>query len=110
MGDGSDRRRPPGRRQASLFVGSDIEPLPFGRSRDLSLTGVFLETTARPPIGDEREISIAWGADVFTCSARVVRHADDGVALVFVEPDTFFQQVLHEIVEISPPVDIVPGR
>ncbi|MEE8408992.1 MAG: PilZ domain-containing protein [Myxococcota bacterium] len=107
---GSERRRLPGRRKASLFVGSDIDPVSFAHSRDLSLTGLFLETNARPEVGSEHEISIAWGAYIYTCTARVVRQAPDGVALTFVATDTFFLQAIQEIMATSPQVDIVPGR
>jgi hypothetical protein len=105
-----DRRKPPARRQAALFVGSEDERLPFARSRDLSMSGVFLETDGRPPVGEQFEISIAWGDNVFSCEARVVRHARDGVGLLFLEPDTFFEQAVEEILSSSPPVDVVPGE
>lgn len=110
MADDSNRRRGPRRREAALFVGSDQEPLPFGRTRDLSLTGILLETEARPAIGETREITIAWGDETYACTARIVRHTDYGVALEFVDPDTFFTEALHEIIAASQPVDIVSGR
>ena len=106
---GDERRKPPNRRLAALFVGSDDGTLPFGRTRDLSLTGIFLETGGRPAIGQRYEIGIAWGEGVFGCQAKIVRHAVNGVALTFIDPDTFFLQAIQEIMETSPPVDIVPG-
>ena len=74
MGDARDRRRPPGRRDASLFVGSTLE------------------------------ITVAWGDDVFTCHAKVVRAAADGLALTFIDPDTFLLQALQEIMDDAPAV------
>lgn len=105
----SERRNRPLRRKAALFVGSADDRLPFARSRDLSMNGVFVETDGRPSVGDELEISIAWGDDVFSCTARVVRHAEDGIAITFLGPDTFFEQAVHEILSSSPPADVVPG-
>jgi len=110
MGKPSDRRQPPSRRQASLFVGSDQEPLPFGRTRDLSLSGVFLETSSRPALGELRELTLAWGEDVVECQAKVVRHDHDGIALVFIDADTFFIQAIEEIMATSPVVDLISGE
>jgi hypothetical protein len=104
----SDRRRPPCRRKAALFVAtSDGEP-PVARSRDLSTTGIFLETENRVPMGSSLDISLAWGESLLSCQARVVRRDDAGIALAFVEPDTFFMQAIDEIMESSPPVEGEP--
>jgi hypothetical protein len=105
-----DRRRPPHRRSAALFVATSDGALPFARTRDLSATGVFLETGAAPPVGSRVEISIAWGESVQTCLARVVRVDRDGVALEFVDPDTFFLQAVAEIMAESRPNDVTPKR
>jgi hypothetical protein len=110
MGVANDRRRPPGRKNASLFVGSTSGVISFARTRDLSITGIFLETEARPAAGSTLEITLAWGDDVFSCHARVVRVADDGFALIFVDPDTFLMQALHEILDSTPTVEPSPTR
>jgi hypothetical protein len=97
--------RPP-RHQVSLFVGSsDADTVPFGRARDLSITGLFLETETRPAIGSTREVVFIWGDDTLSCKAKIVRHAANGVGLEFIDPDALFLQAVKEILETSPPND-----
>ena len=108
MADPRDRRRPPPRRAAALFVSGASGDIPFCRTRDLSLTGLFLETNARPALGSVHEISLAWGDDLFTCRAKVVRHAADGVGICFVEADSLFNEAVQEIMDVSPPLDVTP--
>lgn len=78
--------------------------VPFGRTRDLSVSGVFLETDERPYVGTVREIAVVWGDDTFFCSARVVRHSNDGIGLVFVEPPRPFLDVVTDIIADQPTV------
>jgi len=99
------------RHNVSLFVGSagqDTEP--FGHARNLSLSGVFLETAARPAVDSMRELVFIWGDDTLTCSARVVRHAPDGVGLAFIDPEPAFVHLLREILDTSPAVEIVNAK
>ena len=100
-------QRRPTRHGVSLFFGcadQDIEP--FGRARDLSRTGLFVETQQRPPIGSLRELVLMWGRDTLTCPAKVVRHAADGVGMCFVNPDAAFLVVIEEILATSPRVEV----
>lgn len=90
------------RRAVNLFVGYDAQMPPFGRTRDISWTGCFVETRSRPNIGALVDIHIVWGDDAVSCTAQVVRHADEGVAMRFVEPGVWFMQCVREILEESP--------
>jgi hypothetical protein len=81
----------------TLFIGQADNSVPFGRSRDISTSGVFVETTDRPPIGSMHEIWFVWGDEIYATRASIVRHADDGVALTFEKPDGVFVQALKEI-------------
>ena len=85
-----------------MFVGANNVAIPFARTRDLSLTGLRLETDASLKPGLVLEISIAWGTDVVSCQASVVRSTEDGVAISFLDPDTFFLQALQEIMDSTP--------
>jgi hypothetical protein len=105
-----ERRSHPERRRAALFVGSADNTLLFGRTRDLSTTGIFLETEGRPPIGTALNIDVAWGDHVQSCRAEVVRHAGNGIALRFIDPEPLFQEALREIISSSPTVEIVSGH
>lgn len=102
------KRRPP-RHRVSLFVSAGEEPVPFGRTRDLSVTGLFVETAERPPVALVVNLGLVWGEDGLVCAARVVRHANDGIGLSFLKPDAYFLRAISEILESTPPIDIVPG-
>jgi hypothetical protein len=102
------KRRPP-RHRVTLFVSAGEEPVPFGRTRDLSVTGLFVETKERPPIETVVNLGLVWGEDSLVCAARVIRHTGDGIGLSFVKPDAFFLRAISEILESSPPIDIVSG-
>jgi hypothetical protein len=90
----------PQRHDVPLFI--RLGDSPIGRTRNLSATGVFLETDARPAVGSHDELTIAWGEDLYTCTVRVVRHAADGIGLVFEGPDDYFTQAVQEILADSP--------
>lgn len=99
----------PQRHRVSLFVAAGDEPVPFGRTRDLSVTGVFVETAERPIVEDVVNLALVWGEDSLVCAARVVRHADDGVGLSFLRPDPFFLRAIVEILSTTPPIEVVCG-
>jgi hypothetical protein len=99
----------PQRHSVSLFVSSGEEPVPFGRTRDLSVTGIFVETSERPLVGEVLNIGFVWGEDALVCAARVARHAGDGIGLMFVNPDPFFLRAVSEILDATPPVRVVSG-
>jgi hypothetical protein len=106
------RMRPgvrPQRHSVSLFVSSGDEPVPFGRTRDLSVTGIFVETDKRPQVGGILNIGFVWGEDALVCAARVVRHASDGIGLMFMNPDAFFLRAVSEILDATPPIRVVSG-
>lgn len=92
----------PPRHAVPLFI--RLGDVAMGRTRNLSQTGIFVETGERPPVDSVHELQLAWGTDAYRCAVRVVRHADDGIGLVFIEPDTFFSQAIAEILADTPPV------
>ena len=92
----------------SLFIGEADKSTPLGRSRDVSLSGVFVETPHRPDIDTHCEIWFVWGEDIYSANAKIVRHADDGIGVTFIDPDPLFLRVLQEITgdddETPPPL------
>lgn len=94
------------RHAVNLFVGYDLDTPPFGRTRDLSASGIFVETDDRPAIGDTVDIHMVWGDDNVSCQAKVARHADEGIGLAFIEPNAWFLQCVEEILDSSPPVKV----
>jgi hypothetical protein len=72
-------------------------PIPFGCTRNLSRSGMFLVTEERPPVGMLRRISLVWGEETFFCTARVMRHQADGIALKFEACDPGFRVAISEI-------------
>lgn len=96
--DNDERRVPAARYDITLFIGQGDEGIPLGHTRNLSLSGIFLETDARPPVDSVQEISLVWGEQTYVCRARIVRHADDGIGLTFLDPDQGFCWALDEII------------
>jgi PilZ domain len=88
-------RKAPRRHDVPLFI--RLGDVPIGRTRNLSRNGIFLETDSRPDVDSRHDLSLAWGSGVYSCTARVVRHADDGIGLTFEDVDTFFLQAVDEI-------------
>jgi hypothetical protein len=86
----------------TVFLTAGEEMRPFGRTRDLSATGAFLETNERPEIGAVHEIAIVWGDDTLVCAVRVARHAADGIGVTFVDPGEPFQKAIAEILQSAP--------
>ena len=87
----------------TVFLTAGEEMQPFGRTRDLSITGAFVETGERPEIGSVREVAIVWGDDTVVCAAKVARHAADGIGVTFINPSESFQQAVAEILQSAPP-------
>lgn len=75
----------------------------------MSVTGVFVETEHRPIVEDVLSLGLVWGEDSLICAARVVRHANDGIGLSFLKPDPFFLRAIAEILNTTPPVEVVCG-
>jgi hypothetical protein len=96
------RMREP-RQKIGLLVGIGGTASAAARTRDISLSGLFLETAERPPIGDLIDVWFVWGDDTFTGKAHVIRHADDGIGIAFVEPDNAFLGALAEVMGVSVP-------
>lgn len=94
------------RHAVNLFVGYGIDAPPFGRTRDLSTSGIFVETEDRPALKSIIDVHMVWGDDAVSSEAKVVRHADDGVGLTFVAPGEWFVQVITEVIESSPALAI----
>ena len=101
MTSGDAPGAPAPRFMVAVFLTAGEEMEPFGRTRDLSISGAFVETTERPEIGSMREIAIVWGEDTLVCPARVARHAADGIGVTFVDPGEPFQKAVEEILEGS---------
>ncbi len=103
----NDDRRPETRHQVYLFTGEVTavdswrvptgESEPFGRTRDLSMSGAFVETIKRPEIGSLIEIVFMWGSDGARSMARVIRHTDDGIGLRFEDMSDAFLFALREM-------------
>ncbi len=90
------------RQPVSLFVGlgrGDEKP---ARTRNISMSGLFLETEARPTVGSVVDVWFVWGEDTFIGKAKVIRHAADGIGVAFHEPDALFLGALAEILGIEP--------
>jgi hypothetical protein len=85
------------RHPVSLFVGLGERQDQPGRSRNLSIGGLFLETGERPAVDTLVDLWFVWGEDTFVTKAKVIWHGDDGVGLSFVEPGT---EVLGALAEI----------
>jgi len=98
MSDSRERRDVPSRYKIAIFIVDGGETVPFGVTRDLNRTGMFVQTKERPPIDALTTISFVWGEDTFSAQARVVRHEETGVGVAFIEPEEFFLQALDEIV------------
>ena len=102
LGDVTEDQPPRAPRfEVTIFMVTGEEMEPLGRTRDLSASGAFLETSSRPTIGSEQEVGFVWGDDTVTCRARVVRHAGDGFAITFLAPDDHFLRVLQEVTETA---------
>ena len=87
---------------APLFVRRDGKDLPWGMTRNLSVSGMFLETEDRDPVGTEYTISIVWGDEIYACRARVMRHGSAGLGLMFIDPDASFLRTVQEVIDSSP--------
>ena len=85
----------PPRHKVPLFI--CLGEMPIGRTRNLSRTGVFIETAMRPDVGSLHELRLAWDKTTYVCVVRVVRHARDGIGVAFSELDSFFAQAVAEI-------------
>jgi len=95
-------RRP--RSPVSLFVGLGQEGEPPGRTRNVSLGGVFLETRKRPDVGELVDLRFVWGEETFVGRARVIHLANDGIGVEFVDPEADFEKALREILGLDEPL------
>ena len=102
MTKGGEVLAPALRYMVTIFITAGEEMEPFGRTRDLSITGAFVETEGRPAIGEVMELAIVWGHDTLICPARVARHAADGVGVIFIDPPEAFQKAVAEILQSAP--------
>ncbi len=89
------------RSPVALFVVLGQEGEPPGRTRNISLGGVFLETKKRPEVGSVVDLRFVWGEETFVGKARVVHHADDGVGVAFIDPEADFLKALAEILGLD---------
>jgi len=98
----NEQKRVAERFPVTLFIGNANDSIPLGRSRNVSLSGVFVETKTRPELNTTLEIWFVWGEEVCSCTARVVRHAEDGVGLTFIDPEALFIRALQEMTGLIP--------
>ncbi len=90
------------RQPVSLFVGLGHADQKPARTRNISMSGLFLETEARPSVGSIVDLWFVWGEDTFVGKAKVIRHAGDGIGVAFHEPDPLFLGALAEILGLVP--------
>lgn len=55
----------------------------LGNSRDVSLSGAFINTVLRPHLGTRHHIAMQFSDRTIDCQAQVVRHERDGIAVAF---------------------------
>jgi hypothetical protein len=79
---------------------------PNGNLMDLSLTGARVASLDPPPIGEEVTLYLpsdwdTWTGDsiqsVNSCTGRVVRHTQDGYAIVFESPSVAFRKAISNL-------------
>ncbi len=87
------------RQAITIFVADAAEMRPLGRTRNLSRSGMLLETDEPLALGVTRELAFVWGEDTYACQARVVRHAEGAAGLAFVDVDPSFGAVLGQILD-----------
>ena len=102
MTDPKNSFTPAPRHVVTVFLTTGVEMRPFGRTRDLSVSGAFVETSVRPEVGTDHEIAMVWGEDTFVCLARVVRHTEDGIGLNFLNADDTFRIAVEDIIRNQP--------
>ena len=79
----------------------------FGPVKDLSRSGLYVFTGARPEIGAVEDFSFSWSGKRVQCKVRVVRHSDDGIGVEFVDPS---DKVLAGIERILEAWDKLPAE
>lgn len=84
---------------AGFAVKQGHDDTPLGSAQNLSESGILVKTDQRPPIGSVHKINFSWGHASCVLDARVVRHAENGIAFAFVKPDDFATRLLDEVVE-----------
>ena len=97
----NEKRKPPERFKVTVFIGTGEEFEPFGKTRDISSSGMYIETKLRPEIGSKHQISFVWGEDSYFCSAEIVRHAEDGVGITYLDADTSFKYAIEELTNLG---------
>ena len=79
------------------MVARDQVGQPWGHARDISQSGMRLETQQRQGIGSVHTLIFVWDLTEHRARVEVVRHTEDGLAVRFVEPDPTFSAALHEL-------------
>jgi len=77
----------------------------FGKIRNISVTGVFIETSQRVPRGYETEAFFRIGDVDWRVRMRVVRHAPDGMGMEFVDVGNEFLRAVMRLVANAPLAD-----
>lgn len=90
------------RRRVALFIGGAASMPPLGRSRDISVSGAYVETGRALQIDSTHTVSIVWGDDVHYVQARVVRHDQEGMGITFLQPPAEFLRAVEDILGERP--------
>ena len=69
----------------------------LGLTRNVSITGIYLETNRRFSLGNEMELSFNWGDDTYSFRGRVARLDQDVCGIIFMNTDREF---LHTVAEV----------
>ena len=94
---------PAPRFRSSLEVSTIGDQDSWGQVRDMSISGMFVETSQRPPVGSESDVLLDLNEHRATTRVRVTRHGSRGVGLEFVEPgDEFLEALLGLIARAEP--------
>jgi len=81
----------------ALFLCASANQEPIGRTRDISLSGMFFLTANVPPVGSTIAVDFVWGEELYGLTGRVVRRDPDGVALQFDMLDASSEIALRDV-------------
>lgn len=102
----SDDKRAFGRSTVTIYIASD-EKERLGITRDVSLSGLYVETIEAPPVGSSWKVAFVWDDHVYPSNTRVVRQGECGVGLAFLDPDDLRDAAILEM--MAPASDNQPN-
>ena len=86
------------RHKVTLFMAERPEGPPFGVTRDVSRTGMYVVTEHRPALHGDLALYCVWGDDRVACDVKVIRHGDDGVGISFIRRSDLLDYALAQLV------------